>query len=285
MLELLISYLYTHTTPQYLAEAIGLIKCFYAVGVKSFETDIIYLLKDAQNTDSNEILARLQNILVDKAAEILMAQGVTITTRDISVLRHTLEGLDAIQTYEDTDAVCMICESGLDTVETLCELLALVTPLPATTFHEYVAYVDQKVIDVLHARAETDSNMVVAAQATANESLKTRIQRWIKIFPDSLLEQFLLRAIQVGLSVDTYVTMIRQNLVLSTDVVFSDNPEIVAQNCISLVLYSDIPDDKVRESVQDLLDGFYSDLTFIQKADIAVDKLLGSTGLMVASGA
>ncbi len=274
MLELLISYLYTHTSPQYMAEAIGLIKAFYTLGVRSFETDIIYLLKDAENTDSNDILARLQVILIHKASEVLMAQGISVSVNNINMLRHILEGLDNIQTYEDTDAMCMICESGFDSIETLSELLALVTPVLATTFHEVLTYVDPKVIEILHANAERDSDLVVASHASIQDSLKNRIKDWINRFPNSLLEQFLLKAIQVGLSVETYVNMIRQNIVSSIENVFNDDPVAVAQNCISLVLFSNTTNEKIKNSVQELLDSFYSDINFIQKADLAVSKLL-----------
>ncbi len=279
VLELLISYLCVRTTPQYMTEVVELLKGFYRLGVKSFETDIIYLLKDAENTDSNEILARLQRILIHKSSEVLMAQGISIDCGEIATIRHILEGLEAIQTYEDEDVVCMICESGLDDVETLCELLALVTPCPATLLHEHIVFVDPRVISTLHESAETASHLVTAVASSKNEAVVNRVRQWISAFPDSLVETLLMKNVPVGMSVESYTNIVRQNIVSDLDVVFGDDPETIAMNSISLVLYSNTPDLKVKQSVQALLDEYYSDINTIQKADIAVEKCFKKAGL------
>ncbi len=279
MLELLVSYLYTHTTPQYMTEVVELLKSFYRLGVKSFETDIIYLLKDAENTDSNEILARLQRILIHKSSEVLMAQGISADCGEIATIRQILDGLEAIQTYEDEDVVCMICESGLDDVETLCELLALVIPYTATRLHEHIVFVDPRVISTLHANAETASHLVAAVAKNKNETVVNRVRQWISVFPDSLVESLLVKNVPVGMPIESYTNIVRQNIVSDIDEVFGDDPETIAKNSISLVLYSNTPDIKVKQSVQALLDEYYSDIDTIQKADLAVEKCFKKAGL------
>lgn len=226
---------------------------------------------DSGPRDSTAMLIDTIESIITLGLKNVLGQ-LTIQVDGNHVMMTTvLEGLKLLEGYDDSESILVTIDQNLSTIETLSELLELVTPCKADDF--MLSIIDCSPSLVSSIRAVYDGTTVTEDDNPLRipEDKLPLVRRFIIGKPNSIaaiaIKQDL---IPYGASIETLINTYAESLLSLQPAA----PEQAAIELIGLVLISDTELKDIRTVVKRFFDVAFSELEFITRMNIAVDNNL-----------
>ncbi|WP_144106617.1 hypothetical protein [Paraburkholderia sp. BCC1886] len=240
-------------------------------GVEDYAFRFEEILMTNEDVDQGQTVQQIYD--TTRALQVELLNGLGVMPSDDARVDHLtvlLNGLFAIEHYQDPQAVIQQCSLEMHAAETLAEVLTLTTHLTAEELLVDMHHVDpmtiEKIREVSHQRLADDEpvdlTQVHAKHIEAYRNFKTIVGGL-----DLMMDHFLHEGVDVGYPFALYANLVGYQ--------FEAMPVAnIAANLVSMAILSSDGLDSPRSVIQPELDHLINDLDLVTKVDVAVGDLL-----------
>lgn len=215
--------------------------------------------------------------ILTKGLDHVLRQMTLMVDGNHEFMSQVLEGLKVLETYDDPESLLTIIDLQNSTLETLAEMLALVTPLKADDLLLKIVDCSEQLITAIRTTYQ-GKEALEAAPVPPEPSDKKRmiVSRILKEVPNCLAALAMNRDFMpYGLPIEVLLRKYTLELSLlqpSGDSVYDKGaPEQAGLEIIYLVCISDTAYEDIIPTVKSNLDTLYSDIEFITRINLTVD--------------
>lgn len=271
MFEKLEVFLDNVSSPGFKGDVLAALLIMQRYGFMNAWSEISQLLDTSNDIPADKLVIDIDTIIQTGLNVILENHQINMDS-PIGIKIDVLEGLKTLQDYEDSTTVLQHCDADSDPVQTLCDLLAIVTDKTWADFSDAITYVSKALIVRLgDLHREQDENKEHEAptpgiEPTRKEAIKKHFYKYLTSLPKKAVMEDMT---MIGTPIDMLIERYR-------DTLNEYEPLAAKQTAIDLVGLSLISDvsmtDFVRQT-KDLIEGIYSDVNFITKVDSEMDAV------------
>lgn len=233
-------------------------------------TEISAYLEYATDESTAMIIDTLEGILTVGLDAVVRAHAVRYegTIRQKTIV---LEGLLALQNFEDKESILTLIDSGNDYIHILADLIEFATTVPWVEIIDGIKDVSPSLIDKI-VQVNTDEEKIEGnSYVMIDPERKENIVKFFQTHPkllgrDSIVKEMRPVGVPIAILIDAYK--------LNLHLLEPEAPDQAAAEIVGLALVSDIPMKDIVKGAKDQIEILYADMGFITKVDVAMDKYL-----------
>ena len=236
--------------------------------------EISQYLEYATDDPLSVIIDTIETVLQVGLDCVLSAHAITVDG-PIAVKTTIIRALLALQNYDDPVMIVSITEDSTDPINTMANLLELVTGESWVNYIDHLCIVSPTLITMIHdkysASAESLVDMPDDTDAVRDTVQLARLRAFMVAHPNALVTTAVtddMRAIGVSLQI------LLTDYKLRLAVLEPKAPDVAAMELMGLCLLSDIPSKDIARGVRDAIELVYTDINFITQVDIAVERYI-----------
>lgn len=232
-------------------------------------SEISTMLEHATDESLDMIIDAVETI-INTGLDRLLRMHTIMAIGTIPVKTRILEGIKALENYEDSQTVLAMTGDTSDPVQTLSDLLALVTPLGWTDFADVIQDVSPTLLVKLE---ELYISMEDQEQGfpTPSEVKQKRVNAFIEKYPTSIAAKAIVEDFRpIGVPANILINDYRLDLTLFEP----KAPDQAAIEIAGIGLISDITETEYLKQTRDLLEQVFVDINFITKVDVSLSTVM-----------
>jgi hypothetical protein len=235
-----------------------------------YKERIIQLRMDANNREPLTLCDEAIRIVYDQVQALTQQMKIELDleTLNLDKLSMILECLVFSPSDNDSEYLAAL-DAGEDTVDTLCDILAIYMQCEGVELLEFVLGCDAAVIVVIREVVERNLSYLEKAQEGVQEAVQL-LNKHQALVGDKLTVG--MEALQAGTEVGTSA----EELVKQAGERLADmQPEELADNLLSIAIVAKTPNDALQDEVMFFTENIVQDPFVVQKAYKRVNKRLG----------
>lgn len=252
-------------------DALNVLDMYGEVGTS---TAIALRLENSPAYTTQENMDAIDSALTDGLRNVLLALNLNITG-SVSDLANILRGLHTITTWEDHDTIINEIDLGGDPFEIIMELLELVD-LEASIAWQHCVTFETIIADGLLERIRSVHQSILANEDAIpdpvdaqKETRNELLRQFILKHPECIAYKHLKDGFAPGLPIHFLLQLSRHDLLIMDDT----QALVIGASIISLVLFSDTPEDKIITVARELVEDIWIDDRLIKAIIAAIDHL------------
>lgn len=237
------------------------------MGLHNVFLEIEHLLAMEDEIDPSQILYDVEYILLQGMKATLNNFSIYSSSLDIELLSAIVEGVTALENYEDTDTVLGILDSDLDDEELLAELLELTTEYMAEDFLNVLDSVSHRLTERIRSLfLEEEDRGTLYGNEHSVDSIVKRLKA-ISGLEDSLVYDHVSEGLPLGLDPAHVFNRIEEDL-------FDLTVQQTAKEITVAVMASNVENDRVAQCAKDHAEELYDDANFLSDVNRTIDSLV-----------
>lgn len=251
-----------------------LLGALYALDAHGFvraNAEIDSMLNTDNDLDSATMIDNIYTVVTVGVDAVLDAHQITIDG-NLDMKVAALEGLLRLQNWEDASSIVALCDGSSDPIQTLSDLLEMVTDKTWSDFADCIIRATPALIEKLSAMYQ--DKVPVEEQSAfipIDDMRRNAILKFLKLYPASIAKG----AIENDMyKVGTPFGIIVQNHHEQLAMQEPQAPKQAALELVGIALISNIPFNDFVKQTKDQIDAVYADINFITQVDVEMDSVL-----------
>ena len=241
------------------------------IGFTSAWDEISLMIESENDLPLAMMLDDIYTILTVGLETVLSNHAITIDG-DVVMKTKIVEALVLLQDWDDGLMIVTVIDDTDDPIFAFSNLLELVTEKDAVFYHPHLVSVSpgllRQIRNYYDVPLDTEESVVFSNDDTQRLSWVTH---YVDQHPNSLLKVEVVDDLRpLGTPVDILI----QNHKLALSIYEPKGTDVAAMEIVGLALLSDIPLKDFQRQTKQLAEVLYTDLEFIAKLDIAMDKYI-----------
>lgn len=271
MFEQLENFLGRYAGPEKTGMCMAAMHRLETYGLVSARSEISQLLNTANSVDTMQLLLDIE-VIINSGLNSILEQHQIQAKGNIPIKTDILEGLKVLMDYEDSATILQFCDLSSDPIETLSDMLSMVTDRSWADYTDALESVSHALIKRLGDLHRERGEAMQTYEVTEIEpERKLALQKHMHGYVVSLTKAALLENLtMIGTPFDILINNYKEALA-------EFEPRAARQAAIELVgfsLLSDTPLNDFVRTTKDKIDDVYSDINFITQVDIEIDNVI-----------
>jgi hypothetical protein len=273
MFEAAKEYLNGRVAEEHAGVILGALMCLERHGFMSAWVEISNRIEEISDSPTSVVLDDIETILTI-GLNVVLANHSIYMEGSTAIKTIVAEGLLVLADYDDSSQIVSMCDADDDSIQTLCDLLEMVTEKTWADFAEVIIKVSPALIKALGDRHRArDEEMDDGMRIVTDPVRLAAIGKHLATYPVTRAKTAITEdGVYIGCPLDILLNAHRPYL-------NSLQPAAAIQAGIELVglcLISDMSFTNFNRLVKDQIEAVYSDVNFITQMDISVDEVLRS---------
>lgn len=245
----------------------------HAIGHEAAWAEVSQYLEYATDDCLSVIIDTIESVLQVGLDCVLSAHAMTVDG-PIAIKTTIVNALLSLQNYDDPVMIVSITEDSEDSIQTMANLLELVTGESWVNYIEHLCVVSPTLITLIRSRytASAESLLDTPDDGVERDTLQLkRLRDFMTAHPNALVTIAVTDDMRnAGIPLQILITDYRVRLALLEP----KAPDAAAMELMGLCLLSDIPSKDIGRGVRDAIELVYTDINFITQVDVAVERYL-----------
>ena len=245
----------------------------HAIGHEAAWAEVSQYLEYATDDCLSVIIDTIESVLQVGLDCVLSAHAMTVDG-PIAIKTTIVNALLSLQNYDDPVMIVSITEDSEDSIQTMANLLELVTGESWVNYIDHLCVVSPTLITLIRSRytASAESLLDTPDDGVERDTLQLkRLRDFMAAHPNALVTIAVTDDMRsTGIPLQILITDYRVRLALLEP----KAPDAAAMELMGLCLLSDIPSKDIGRGVRDAIELVYTDINFITQVDVAVERYL-----------
>lgn len=242
------------------------------MGHEAAWAEVSQYLEYATDAPLAMIIDTIETVLQVGLDCVLSAHAITVDG-PIAVKTTIVQALMTLQNYDDPVMIIAITEDSTDSINTMANLLELVTGESWVNYIDHLCIVSPTLITLIHDKyCPSAEDLVDTPDDVVKDTVQmARLRTFMAAHPNALVASAITEDMRaVGVPLQILLTDYRLRLA----VLEPKAPDAAAMELMGLCLLSDIPSNDIARGVRDAIELIYTDINFITQVDVAVERYI-----------
>lgn len=218
---------------------------------------------------TSQRLDTIESILLIDVDRILEEHSIiTQTTLDVKIT--ILEAILTIQVIEDSETILRLLDSSDNEMDVFIELLSFASNKPWEYFSDGILSVSPSLCVRLREVIENSEAALEAMNIPPNEKT-IRLNKFIEKYPNSMTTNEMINEMTL---IGTPLNILQDRFKTALNFMADGGAKGVAQECVGLVLLSDVEIKDLQTAMRQQPDYFFSDIRFITDVCFEIDNII-----------